>query len=194
MLVVIAVALAGCATTQTTTKSGDFGQTTPAAGAASSGSPSSGAASSSSSGPVSGSQLFGAAYNWVEYKISGGLGDQQMTIYQKWTKDGKCTMRFEGAGASEMPAGMQTIDCTPKGGQSNGQSASNPNDVSSDVKLVKVGTETVTVGAGTFVADKYTMTSNGNTATYWITSGKPVLKMSGGSSEGTFSMELNSIG
>lgn len=66
----------------------------------------------------------------------------------------------------------------------------------SDVKLVKVGTETVTVGAGTFVADKYTATTSDRmVATYWITGGKPLLKMQAASSgQGSVVMELNGWG
>ena len=86
-------------------------------------------------------------------------------------------------------AGMPTtMDCSATG--SKGQSQSNPNNVGSDVKFVKVGTESVTVPAGTFIADKYTTTVEGNTATYWIASGKPTLKIV----SGTMTQELNSIG
>ena len=48
----------------------------------------------------------------------------------------------------------------------------------------------MTVPAGTFVADKYTATSQGTTATYWIVSGKPLIRMEGGSAEGSATMEL----
>jgi len=187
MLVVIAVALAGCTGSSPATPAATGGA--PSGGAQSGGAaPGSGAASSA---PVGTDQLFGANYNWVEYKTTSNAGGDQMTIYMKWTKEGKCSMRFEGANA-EMMAGMPTeMDCSTTG---SAQAQSNPNDVQSDVKLVKVGTETVTVGAGTFVADKYTATSDGMTATYWITSGKPLLKMEGGSADGMVVTELNGWG
>jgi hypothetical protein len=122
-----------------------------------------------------------------------GEGADQMTIFYKYNhKTGKCSMRFEGANA-EMMGGMNEMDCSSTG-PANDQSAGNPNDVSPDMKLVKVGTESVTVPAGTFLADKYTATANGVTATYWIANGKPLLKMMGGDTSGTVVMELNNWG
>jgi hypothetical protein len=179
MLVVIAVALAGCTGSS---------PAAPATGGAQAGGAQSGGAASA---PVGTDELFGADYNWVEYKITSNAGGAENTIYMKWTKEGKCSMRIEGANA-EMMQGMPTeFDCSTTG---SADAQSNPNDIQPDVNLVKAGTETVTVGAGTFVADKYTMTSNGMTSTYWITTGKPILKMTGGSDEGSMVMELNSIG
>jgi hypothetical protein len=198
MLVVIAVALAGCATTQTTTKSGDFGQTTPAAGASgasSSGASSSGAASSSGGAPAAGSavsatDLFGGlSYNWIEYKMSSSAGGQSMTMYIKYEKSGKCTMRFEGA-----PQGMPTsMDCSSTGGKAQ----SNPNDASatpSNVKYIYIGPDVVTVPAGTFTADKYTVTNEGTTSTFWIVKNKGMVKMVGGNGDGSATMELNGMG
>ncbi|NMB79990.1 MAG: hypothetical protein GYA23_12955, partial [Methanomicrobiales archaeon] len=76
-----------------------------------------------------------------------------------------------------------------------GQAQNNPNDVKSDVQLKKVGTETVTVPAGTFLADKYEATFEGSTATYWVAAGKPLLKMQGNSAgESGAVMELNGWG
>jgi hypothetical protein len=90
------------------------------------------------------------------------------------------------------------MDCSGAAGatgSSGGQAQSNPNDIKPDVKFVKVGTETVTVGAGTFVADKYTATMEGTTATYWIVAGKPLIKMEGSASGGSPAiMELNGMG
>lgn len=180
MLVVIAVAVAGCT---------GSAPSEPAAGAAQPG----GAASSggSSPGSASAADLFGADYNWVEYKTTSNTGGEQMSIYMKWTKAGKCTMRFEGADA-EMMAGMPTeFDCSSTGSEG---AQSDPNDVGPDVNLVKTGTETITIGAGTFVADKYTLTSDGVTATYWFAAGKPVLKMAGSTAEGSVVTELNGWG
>ena len=197
MLLVIAVALAGCTSTQTSTPSGGTGQ----AGAASSGggatSSGSGAASSSGSGSsggagsaVSAASLFGGlSYNWIEYKMSTSGGSQAMTIYIKYEKGGKCTMRFDPA-PQGMPASM---DCSSTGGKT----VSNPNDVSStpsDVKFTDVGPDVVTVPAGTYTAEKYTATMKGSTVTYWVVKGTGMVKMEGGSSEGSMTMELNAIG
>jgi hypothetical protein len=100
-------------------------------------------------------------------------------------KTGKCTMRIEGM---EDQSGMlSNLDCSSSGSTG---SASDPNDIGSDVRLAKVSTETVTVPAGTFVADKYMASSNGVTAYYWIASGKPLVKMEGGSAEGIVTTEL----
>jgi hypothetical protein len=192
MVVVIAVAFAGCTGSGTS-------PSTPATGGAAVTGGSGGAAvastSNAASGPVSAASLFGnLGYEWVEYKMAAGQGADAMTIYYKYNhKTGKCTMRFEGAAAVQgMPSEM---DCSATGAASSGgQSAGNPNDVKSDVKMVKVGTETVTVGAGTFLADKYTATSEGMTATYWIASGKPLLKMESANGGQSVVMELNSWG
>lgn len=199
MLVVIAVALAGC------TGSSPAAPATGGAASGGTGAPAGGsaapagtaAAASGSSGPVSAASVFGnLGYEWVEYKMMAGDGAEKMTIYYKFNhKTGKCSMRFEGAGLEGMPSEMDCSAASAAGGSS-GQAAGNPNEVSPDVKLVKVGTETVTVGAGTFLADKYTATSDSMTATYWIANGKPLLKMEGkGNSQGgNVVMELNGWG
>ncbi|WAC04726.1 MAG: hypothetical protein OS112_09740 [Methanoregula sp.] len=185
VLLVAAVALAGCSGTSTppATTGG------PAAGGAPAGGASPGG--SAATGPVSGASLFGdLSYNWVEYKMVSGSGAEKMTIYFKYDKNGKCSMRFEGGAAM---AGMPTeMDCSSTG--TTGKSADNPNTVSPDVKFVKVSTESVTVPAGTFIADKYTASYQGMTSTYWIASGKPLLKMEGGTGQGTSVMELNGWG
>ena len=180
MLVMIAVAIAGCSGTSPTTP-----KATNAAGAPS------GTTSAPSTGSVSGGDLFGGVgYNWVEYKMSTGSGSDAMTIYYKYDKKtGKCTMRFEGAKKIE---GMPTeMDCSSTGG---GKAQGDPNQVNPDVKFVKVGTEVVTVPAGTFTADKYTATYQGVTATYWFVNGKPLIKMAGGDATGSMNMELNGMG
>jgi hypothetical protein len=187
LVIVIAVACAGCSGTNqppAAPSGGTGGQAASGGGGQSSG-------TGSAAGLVGGDQLFGAvSYNWVEYKMTSGSGSQQMTIYFKYDKSGKCTMRFEGAQKIE---GMPTeMDCSSTGG--GGKSADNPNKVSSDVKFTRVGTESVTVPAGTFTADKYTASYQGMTSTYWIVNGKPLIKMVGGSAEGSAVMELNSWG
>ena len=191
MLIITAVAIAGCsgtspsvpATTGTTTAATAAATTTPGAP--------SGTTSAPSGGSVSGDQLFGGVgYNWVEYRMSTGSGSDAMTIYYKYNKQtGKCTMRFEGAQAVQgMPSEM---DCSSTGG---GKTQGDPNQIGSDVKFVKVGTEVVTVPAGTFTADKYTATYQGVTGTYWFVNGKPLIKMTSGDGSGSMNMELNGMG
>lgn len=194
-ILIIAVAFAGCSgtTTQSAPQSGSSSGQAAATTAAGSAAPAATTASQSAAGgSVTGSSIFGTpTYEWFEYKETMGSGSQAMTIYYKYNiKTGACTMRYEGA---NLPSGMPTeMDCSSKGTTTT--SSGNPNDVASDVKFTKVGTEVVTVPAGTFTADKYTATVSGNTATYWIVSGKPLIKMVSSSSEGSMTMELNGWG
>jgi hypothetical protein len=191
MLVVIAVALAGCSGTSTKAPTGTG---TPVAGSAPSGTSASGS-SGSSAAAVSGTDLFGGLnYNWVEYKMSTGSGSDAMTIYYKYNKQtGKCSMRFEGAGASQMPAGMQEMDCSGTG--ASGKTTSDPNKVSSDAKVdCSLIDESVTVPAGTFSATKCTVTSQGTTSTTWIAKGKFMVKMEANTGDGSMNMVLNSYG
>lgn len=194
MFVVIAVALAGCTGSS---PSAPAAGTTPAAGGSGGAAPAATQATqgSTGSGALTASSIFGGLnYDWVEYKMTAGEGQEQMVIFYKYNhKTGKCTMRFEGAAAANMPASMQEMDCSSTG--TTGKSAGNPNEMDNSVKFTKVGTETVTVPAGTFVADKYTATFEGSTATYWIASGKPLVKMEGNSAgEGGAVMELSGWG
>ena len=191
ILVVIAVALAGC--------SGNDGakpltSATKATGTTSSGSSSSGSSSSgSSSSGSNGASLFGGlSYNWVEYKMSTGSGANAMTIYMKYDRTtGKCSMRFEGAAAANMPSNMQNIDCSSKGGQT----ASDPNKISSDAKVdCALVPETVTVPAGTFSATKCTVTAQGHTSTTWVQQGKFMVKMESSTDQGAMNMVLNAYG
>jgi len=183
MLVVIAVAIAGCSgTTPTTPTTGGTPATTAAAGAKPGGS-----SAPSAGSVVSGAGIFGTAtpYNWIEYKMSSG----GMTIYTKYEKSGKCTMRMEGAG---LPSGGMTQDCSSTGGQAQ----TDPSKVSSDVTYTFVGIEPVSVPAGTYpVASKYTSTYKGMTATFWTAPGVPgFVKMVSSSSDGAATMELNGWG
>jgi hypothetical protein len=186
MLVVIAVALAGCSGSSPTAPSGG--------GTQSAGTPASGSSGGQASA-VSGSNLFGGLnYNWVEYKMSTGSGSNAMTIYMKYNRQtGKCTMRFEGAAAANMPANMQEMDCSAKPGQA---SAGDPNKVSTDAQVVcSPLEESVTVPAGTFSATKCTVTSHGTTSTTWVAKGKFMVKMEGSSPEGgSVNMVLNAYG
>lgn len=184
-LVVIAVAFAGCSGSSPAAPSGGG---TPAATTPAS-------ASSGGQAAVGGSDLFGSLnYNWVEYKMSTGTGGDAMTIYMKYNRQtGKCTMRFEGAAAANMPASMQEMDCSAKPGQ---QSAGDPNKVSPDAQVsCSPLDESVTVPAGTFSATKCTVTSKGSTSTTWVAKGKFMVKMEGSSTEGgSVNMVLNSYG
>jgi len=179
MLVVIAVAIAGCSGTTPTTGG------TPAATTTAGAKPGSSAPAAGS--VVSGAGIFGTAspYNWIEYKMSSG----GMTIYTKYEKSGKCTMRMEGAG---LPSGGMTQDCSSTGGQAQ----SDPSKVSSDVTYIFVGIEPVSVPAGTYpAASKYTSTYKGVTATFWTAPGVPgFVKMVSSSSDGAATMELNGWG
>jgi hypothetical protein len=187
MLVVIAVSLAGCSGSSPAAPSP--GGSTPVPGTtASQGS------SGSPAAAVSGTDLFGGlSYNWVEYKMSTGSGNDAMTIYYKYNKQtGKCSMRFEGAGAAGMPAGMQEMDCSSTGSQT---STSDPNTVSPDAKVdCALLDESVTVPAGTFSATKCTVTSQGMTSTTWIAKGKFMVKMEANTGDGSMNMVLNSYG
>jgi hypothetical protein len=188
MLVVIAVSFAGCSGSSPVAPSS--GGNTPVPGTT--------APSGSSVTPAAaagGADLFGGlSYNWVEYKMSTGSGNDAMTIYMKWNRQtGKCSMRFEGAAAAQMPANMQEMDCSAKPGQT---SQGDPNKVSSDAKVdCALLEESVTVPAGTFSATKCTVTSkDGMVGTTWIAKGKFMVKMEANSGEGTTSMVLNSYG
>jgi len=191
MLVVTAVAVAGCS--GSTPAAPSTGAPTQASGSSVVPSPS--VSSGTSAAAVGGADLFGGLnYNWVEYKMSTGTGDQSMTIYYKYNKQtGKCSMRFEGAGASQMPASMQNIDCSSKGST---QASTDPNQVSSDAKVdCSPLEEQVTVPAGTFSATKCTVTSHGSTSTTWIVKNKFMVKMEGSSTEGgSVNMVLNAYG
>jgi len=185
-LLAIGIAVAGCSSSSPSTSAtgGAATTTAAAAGNAPQAPAAKNAPSSSSGGGLSGANIFGAqTWTWVEYKMAS----QGMTIYFKYDKSGKCTMRFEGG---NVPQGMpSTMDCSSKGGQS----ASNPNDVKPDVQFSDLGPSPVTVGAGTFAdAEKYSATVNGQTSYYWISKGKPMLKMEAAGGQGI--MELNGWG
>lgn len=186
VLVVLAVALAGCTGSSPAAPSGG---STQAAG-----SPASGSSGSQASAP-SGADLFGNMnYNWVEYKTTVGSGSEAMTVYMKYNKQtGKCSMRFEGAGASEMPPGMQEMDCSASG---SGTASADPNEVESDAKIdCALLEESVTVPAGTFSATKCTVTSkDGMKSTSWIAKGKFLVKTEVNTNEGVMNMVLNAYG
>ena len=180
MLVVIAVAIAGCSSTSPATPAtGGAPSTTTAAGA-----PSGGSSAPAAGSAVSGANIFGTAspYNWIEYKMS----TSGITIFTKYEKSGKCTVRMVGEG---LPSGGMTQDCSATGGQ---QQQTNPSEVRSDVTYTFVGIEPVSVPAGTYpAASKYTSTYQGVTSTFWTAPGVPgFVKMVSGDA----TMELNGWG
>ena len=188
ILVVIAVAIAGCSGTS---QPASTGSTPSGAGSGPVTTGDSQIAGNTDTGLVSGSQLLGGLnYEWVEYKITSTAGGEKVSMFFKYNqKTGKCTMRIEGM---EDQSGMlSNLDCSSSG---SAESASDPNDVGSDVKFTRAGTESVTVPAGTFIADKYMAGSGSVTTYYWIASGKPLLKMEGTSAEGTVTTELSGWG
>ena len=187
-ILAICIAIAGCSSSpSSSTATGGAASTQAASSGGNAPAQATSAASAgaaSSGGSLSAANIFGAqTWTWVEYKMQS----QGMTIYFKYDKSGKCTMRFEGA---NVPQGMpSTMDCSSKGGQT----ANNPNSVASNVQFADLGPSPVTVGAGTFAdAEKYSATVNGNTAYYWISKGKPLLKMEANGGQGN--MELNGWG
>jgi len=181
VLVVIGVAVAGCSTQTTPTGPGDSGNAPTATTAV---------GSSPAGSVITGTDIFGTAtpYNWFEYKMSTA----DMTVYMKYEKSGKCTMRMEG---KDLPGGSMTIDCSSQGGQEQ-PTQSNPNEIQSDVRFTYIGIEPVTVPAGTYpTASKYTVTSQGQTVTYWTASGVPgFVKMLSKTPDGDVIMELNGWG
>ncbi|OPX62271.1 MULTISPECIES: hypothetical protein [unclassified Methanoregula] len=186
VLVVTAVALSGCTGSSPAAPSTGGAQSTAA--------PASGSSGSQASAP-SGADLFGNLnYNWVEYKMSTGSGDQSMTIYYKYNKQtGKCSMRFEGAGASQMPASMQEMDCSGTGSST---ASADPNQVKSDAKIdCALLEESVTVPAGTFSATRCTVTTkDGMKSTSWIAKGKFLVKTEVNTDQGAMNMVLNAYG
>jgi hypothetical protein len=127
--------------------------------------------------------------------MSTGSQSGGMTIYMKYDRTtGKCSMRFEGGAAANMPANMQNIDCSSKGGTTQ----ADPNKVSSDAQVsCSPIPESVTVPAGTFSATKCTVTSasQGTTSTMWVEKGKFMVKMQASSPQGgSVDMVLNAYG
>jgi hypothetical protein len=180
MFVVIAIAFAGCSSTNPSTPASNATKTTPT----SAGIPQGTSPAPTAGSVVTGASIFGAgpvSYNWMEYKTTTG----GMTIYIRYEKSGKCTMRMEGAG---VPGGSMTQDCSATGGQTQ----SNPNKVTSDVQYVFAGIEPVSVPAGTYpAASKYTSTYKGVTTTFWTAPGVPgFIRMQSGDA----TMELNGWG
>lgn len=184
MLLVIIGILAGCTGSPQGQGAPSQGtQATPAAGGTQ-GTPSGGSSSGSAG------QVLGALnYNWAEYRMTSADGGQQVTMYLKFDiQRGTCTMRFEDQNLPGMSG--QEMPCSSSGGQG----GSNPNQVSPTASWTIVGTESVTVPAGTFTAQKYTSAIEGGTATYWMVQGTPLVKMVSSTAQGSSTMELNGWG
>lgn len=214
MLVVIAVAIAGCSSTSPTTPAtGGSSATTTAAGA-----PSGGSSIPAAGSVVSGANLFGNAnYKWFEYKMTSKdmSSDMKMEISQD-TYQGKAAthtkmtntmttpmdattiydMYVDASGVSlgghmKMVSNGQTImdQDIPAGDTS--QTPTNPND-DRTVQYTFVGVEPVIVPAGTYpAAMKYTATIQGMTSTYWTATGVPIfVKMVVKSTDGDITQEL----
>jgi hypothetical protein len=187
MIVVIGVAVAGCASNSPSAPAtGTPASVSPPGPAGSSAPTAAATAGSSSGGGISGASLFGGlSYNWVEYKTSA----QGTTIYIKFDKTaGTCTMRFEGA---NVPQGMPTtMDCS-----SSGKSQNNPNQITSDAQVTcSPISEQVTVPAGSFSATKCTVVSQGTTSTTWVVPGKYMVKSESNTAQGPVDLELNAYG
>lgn len=190
MLVIIAVAIAGC--TNSTQQAPAAGNT-PSGNAASPAAPAATGASAKTT-VAAGSEVAGNSvlasvpYSWVEYKTVTSAEGTKMTMYYKYDKKGTCTVRFEG---EDMPSGGMTMDCS-----ASGQAQNDPNDVEPNVKFTFVGIEPVTVAAGTYpTASKYKAVVEGQTFYYWTASNVPTfVKMESVTNEGKFVTELNGWG
>ncbi len=203
MLVAAAVIFAGCSGSSPVTSPAGGVPTTGISPSGSTSPPSGGetqikgtsspGASGTQAATVTGADLFGHLnYNWVEYKTTTGTGSEAMTVYMKYNRlTGRCTMRFEGAAAAQIPPGMQEMDCSARGTTQN-----DPNQVSSDTKVdCSLADETVTVPAGTFSATKCTVTSkDGTVGMVWIARGQFMVRMEAGTGQGSATMVLNAYG
>jgi hypothetical protein len=178
ILLVIALAAAGCLQTGTP-QSGGSRQAAPASGTA--GAPGSGGSSGSQSsgsvpaGPmVSGSELFkGLSYSWVEYHTyssSTSTGQMKASVYSyiRFSKNGTCTIRVIN-GPKQLPAtecagaGVSIDEIDPNVISSNEQSSCSTTGAS------------MTVPAGTFTATQCTVTGK-HVFTEWVVPGKFVIR------------------
>jgi len=212
MLVVIAIACAGCASQTTTAPSGG-------SGTSSSGSSSPAAASSTPQvgSTVSSSSVFGSSYNWMEYQTTTTNQGKEMSIDMKMERSAstyngqpavemKVTMTSSGmngvydyyydsamnsilGGTMTMTVNGKTMTIAIPASQLNQMSATNFNKEST---LTFAGIESVTVPAGTYpAASKYTKSENGATVTFWSAPGVPVpVQISSSTSTGSTTSKL----
>lgn len=214
VLVVIAVAIAGCSgTSPTTPPAGGTQTTTSSAGAVSGGS-----SAPASGSVVSGASLFGNNnYKWFEYKMTAkDMSSNMKTEISQDTYQGKAATHTKMTSAMTAPMATTTItdiyvdaSGASLGGHikmiSNGQtvmdqdippgdSSKTPNDPNTDktVQYTFIGVEPVSVPAGTYpAAMKYTATIQGMTSTYWTAPGVPLfVKMVLKSTDGDITQEL----
>ena len=213
MLVVIAVAIAGCSSTS---------PTAPATGgtpATTTGGTTSGGSSAPATGSViSGANIFGNAnYKWFEYKMtSKDMSSDMKTEVSQDTYNGKAVTHTKMTSTMTTPMAATTIydmyvdaSGVSLGGHmkmiSNGQTVMDqdippgdpskaPKDPNVDktVQYTFVGVEPVTVPAGIYpAAMKYTATIQGMTSTYWTAPGVPMfVKMVVKSTDGDITQEL----
>ena len=200
LLLVMAIAIAGCTSTQTsTTPSGVSGPATSATGGGavagsggSSGSQSSGSAAADGS-MVSGSDLFkGLSYTWVEYHLyQGSVAAQQssgINTFVRFEKGGKCTMRSVGG----TPQSATPSECAGTGVST---TETDPNKAGSGAEISCSATdESVTTPAGTFTATKCTVTAKQKTSTVWVEKGNFVVKKEWNNAGILWGMELNANG
>jgi hypothetical protein len=210
MLVVIAVAIAGCSSTTPTT--GGAPAATTAAGAKP------GSSAPAAGSVVSGASLFGNAnYKWFEYKMTAkDMSSNMKTEVSQDTYKGKAATHSKMTSTMTTPMAATTItdmyvdaSGVSLGGHmkmiSNGQTVMDqdippgdtskaPKDPNTDktVQYIFVGVEPVSVPAGTYpAAMKYTATIQGMTSTYWTAPGVPMfVKMVVKSTEGDITQEL----
>jgi hypothetical protein len=152
---------------------------------------------------VSSSQVFGTNYMWYQYllTINSGGTSMQADLKTEISSDSYMgtpaihhnnTMVMPGMGMTTITDiyydttfsnilggtittiinGQTTVTAIPPGPLQN--SGSNSTSFQRETTLTYQGTETVTVPAGTFTADKYTAITDNGSATYWVAPGVPV--------------------
>ena len=116
---------------------------------------------------------------WLEIRSKGGKLNGEMVMKELTVLNGshpeikRMIMQPPGEPAMEMPAGM--MDMMRQHVAENGDAAKNN-------MGEKIGTESITVPAGTFECEHYRRQENGKTVDYWISSKVPpysLVKMTG---------------
>ena len=208
MLVVTAVAVAGCANTGPSSAAPTGANGSPASGAATPLSPQVGSIVNSTS-------VFGTNYNWIEYKTTAMIGGKEMTTDLKAERSTadyqgtpaiheKMTVTTSTGTSMVYDVYYDTAMATRLGGTStityNGRTMTQNINTSTPVMnnfnqaspLTFAGVEPVSVPAGTYpVASKYTKSLNETQITYWAVSGIPVpVKEMTSSSKSSATLEL----
>jgi hypothetical protein len=165
LVVLTALAVAGCTTTTTSPAATTGAATTGAATTAP-------AATTTTTGATPSYNL--KAFTVLSYKITSTNEGQTTSVIMKYEiqpTQVHYTMMMEGMSS---PIVDQTIPIDQVDSSSSGQQGSGLSDLSSadyTTKFVKQGTEVLTVPAGTFTCDKYTVTTDDTLATYWFAGG-----------------------